>query len=348
MLRFSAFVRHAGVPPAVLVLSALWFACATVAPSTPARADVGAAPAPAPAPANPKPVAPAGTGFGPSAPGAHYTINGGDQLAVMVYGEKDLPNTVVVLPDGDIDYPLAGRVHLGGLTPTQAERALAAALSKFIRHPVVSISVTQEGQINVLVLGDVKAPGKYQLPAGGRATDAIAAAGGLGPVNGDYPIVRIADANGNLQQIDLQKVLHDGDTSRNVRLTDQSTVYVPAPNTFNVEVFGSVDKPGDVTLYEGDRLAMAIARAGPSTASNPDLNRIEIRRTDPSGKATVMTVNLYSILQSGDLSKDVLMQKGDIVWVPQAKRSFGQQVASGGFSGGVLFFLRSLFPPAVP
>jgi polysaccharide export outer membrane protein len=281
-----------------------------------------------------------------SAPVGHqYRINPGDQLAVQVYGEQNLPTSVTVLPDGNISYPLAGRVHVAGLTIAEATAALKAALGEYILHPVVSISVTQQGQINVLVLGNVKTPGKYQLPAGGRATDAVAAAGGLGPVNGDYPIARVADADGSVKSVNLQKILHDGDTSGNVILTDDSTVYVPSPNQFNVEVFGAVDKPGDVTLNEGDGLAMAIARAAPSTASNPDLNRVEVRRTNlATGQVQTMTVNLYQSLQSRDLSKDMPMQKGDIVWVPQAKRTFGQQVSNGGFSGGVLLFLRSLFP----
>ena len=281
----------------------------------------------------------------PAPVGHQYRINPGDQLAIQVYGEQNLPPTATVLPDGDISYPLAGRVHVGGLTIAQATAALKAALGEYILHPVVSISVTQQGQINVLVLGNVKTPGKYQLPAGARATDAVAAAGGLGPVNGDYPIARVADADNNVQPVNLQRILHDGDTSGNVRLTDDATVYVPSPNTFNVEVFGAVDKPGDVTLNEGDGLAMAIARAAPSTASNPDLNRVEIRRVNPAtGQAQTMTVDLYQTLQSRDLSKDTPMQKGDIVWVPQAKRPIGAQVANGGFSGGVLLFLRSLFP----
>ncbi|MBV8172600.1 MAG: polysaccharide biosynthesis/export family protein [Candidatus Eremiobacteraeota bacterium] len=318
---------------AFLALSTISSAQADPIPAAP-----GGAPTPTPAaqPAPAKPQTPVGPGFGPGVPNTHYTINGGDQLAVTVYGEKDLPTTATVLPDGDIDYPLAGVVHIGGMTPTQAEHALAAALGKYIRHPVVSISVVQEGQINVLVLGNVKAPGKYQLPSGGRATDAIAAAGGLGPVNGDYPQARVADASGNVKQVDLQKVLHDGDTSGNVSLTDQSTVYVPSPNTFNVEVFGAVDKPGDVTLNEGDGLAMAIARAAPSSASNPDLNRVEIRRVSTAtGQVQTMTVNLYQVLQTRDLSKDTPMQKGDIVFVPQAR--------SHPAGGPLMNFISSLF-----
>jgi len=36
------------------------------------------------------------------------------------------------------------------------------------------------------------------------------------------------------------------------------------------------------------------------------------------GKTTTQTVNLYPILKDGDLSHDVILQKGDLVFVPQA------------------------------
>jgi polysaccharide biosynthesis/export protein len=275
-------------------------------------------------------LAPANAGPTPSP--AHvsrqYRINPGDLLAVQVYGEQNLPPTVTVLPDGDIFYPLAGRVHVAGLTLDQATTALKNALSDYILHPVVSVSVTQQGQISVLVLGNVKTPGKYQLAATAGVTDALAAAGGLGPVDGDYPTARVAYSDGDVKQVNLQNLLHGGDTSSDVRLSDETTVYVPAPLQFAVAVFGAVDKPGDVTLNEGDRLAVAIARAGPSVASNPDLNNVQIRRTDVQGHVSTVSVNLYEILKSNDVSKDPPLQKGDIVYVPQAKKKFGEKLVS--------------------
>jgi len=270
-----------------------------------------------------------------------YVLHPGDQLSVQVYGEQALPQTVTVLPGGDIFYPLAGRVHVGGLTPGQAARALTAALRKYIREPIVSISVVQQGQINVLVLGNVKTPGKYQLSSTAHTTDAIAAAGGLGPVNGALPTARIIDAGGNTTSVDLQKLLHDGDTSGNAPLSDNATVYVPAPATFDIEVFGSVDKPGDVTLNEGDSVAMAIARAGPNPQLNPDLNRIQVKRTLPDGQILTQSINLYAQLQSKDSSDVFLMQKGDIVYVPQAKVPLGKSLANGA-AGGILLLLKAL------
>jgi len=267
-----------------------------------------------------------------------YLIHGGDQLEVIVYGEKDLTQNVTVLPDGMISFPLISEVHIGGQTPTQAAETLATSLKHFVRAPQVSVVVVKEGPLEVLVLGDVLHPGKYELPSRSRLTDAIASAGGLGPTEGDFPDARIANAQGNVEQVSLQKLLHDGDVTQNAPLADEMTVYVPSPVTFNIHVLGAVAKPGDVTIHEGDRLSMAIARAGESGV-NSDLNHIEVRRTATDGKVETLNVNLYDVLKSGDMAGDPLMKKDDIVYVPSTNGS--KDHISGPAS--ILYSLSNLF-----
>jgi polysaccharide export outer membrane protein len=247
-----------------------------------------------------------------------YLIHGGDELNVIVYGEKDLTQPVTVLPSGTISYPLIGEVHVGGLTPTQAANALATSLKHYLRQPQVSVVVVKEGPLEVLVLGNVTKPGKYELPSRSRLTDAIASAGGLGTTDGNFPDARLADAHGDVKQVSLQKLLHDGDTTQNIPLGDEMTVYVPSPLTLQVQVLGAVDKPGDVLVHEGDRLSMAIARAGSGANANADLNHITVRRISPDGTPQTMKINLYDVLKSGDLSRDPVMQKNDLVYVPQS------------------------------
>jgi polysaccharide export outer membrane protein len=244
-----------------------------------------------------------------------YQIHGGDELNVIVYGEKDLTQSVTVLPSGTISYPLIGEVHIGGQTPTQAASTIATSLKHYVRQPQVSVVVVKEGPLEVLVLGNVIKPGKYELPSRSRLTDAIASAGGLGTTDGNFPDARLADSHGDIKQVSLQKLLHDGDTTQNTPLGDEMTVYVPSPLTLNVHVLGAVDKPGDVVVHEGDRLSMAIARAGDGASSNADLNHITLRRV-VNGQAQTTNVNLYEVLKSGDLSKDPVLQKDDLVYVP--------------------------------
>jgi protein involved in polysaccharide export with SLBB domain len=86
-----------------------------------------------------------------------------------------------------------------------------------------------------------------------------------------------------------------------------------------IEVVGAVDHPGDVALHEGDRLSVAIAKAGNSAQAQADLNHIFITRTTPSG-TTSTEINLYDALQHGQLAADPRLQNGDVVYVPQSKK----------------------------
>ena len=230
-----------------------------------------------------------------------------------------MTQNVTVLPDSTIAYPMIGRVSLANQSPTQASETLRKALSKYLRAPIVSVGVLTEGQLTVMVLGNVKTPGKYTIPYRSHVTDAVAAAGGMGPTNGDYPVARVSDTTG-VRDASLQTILRGGDLTADVVLNDNSVVYVPSPVTFNIEVIGAVDHPGDVTLSEGDRLTTAIAKAGNSAGANADLNAIKITRTE-NGQTKVMTINLYNQLQHGDLASDLVLKKNDVVFVPQARKT---------------------------
>jgi len=283
---------------------------------------------------------------GPARADSGYTLHSGDQLNVNVYGDQTLTGPQTVLPDGNIELPLVGKVHVGGQTPEQAAQTITYALQKYVRHPVVSVSVTQEGPINVLVLGNVKNPGKYPLPpSGSMLTDAIAAAGGIGPFDGPYPDARIASASGaTVDPVSLEKLLHNGDMSQNVALQDGQVVYIPSPVTFNVYVAGAVDHPGEVPLNEGDDVAVAVIKAGNSSTAQGDLNNVTVTRTLPDGKKQQFSINLYKVLEPGGTSRDLPMQKGDLVFVPQINQ--GKHVA--GVLGQTFFYLsaglRALFP----
>jgi polysaccharide export outer membrane protein len=266
-------------------------------------------------------------------------IHPGDQLNIQVFGQQTLSQNVTVLPDGSVTYPLIGRIQLGGQSVDMASSLISAKLAKYVRHPYVTVAITQLGQPSVLVLGNVKTPGKYQLRSDARVTDAIAAAGGIANLNGEMPDARISDAQGAVTTVSLQKLLHDGNTTLDQSLGEGSVVYVPGPTLIDVVVTGAVDHPGDIQVAEGDKLSMAIAKAGNSANANADLNNIRVMRTGPDGKPQETTVNLYQALEKGDGSADLALQKGDTIYVPQAKKK------SGLFdSGGLLYLLSRLIP----
>ena len=263
-------------------------------------------------------------------------LHAGDQLQIQVGGEPQLSQKVTIAADGTIGLPMVGQIRIAGATPADAGDAIAAALTRYIRKPQVNVAVVTRGSVHVMVLGDVVKSGEYLLDSPARLSDALAAAGGMDPtVAGPYPVARIAEPDGTTYHISLEELLRGGDPSRDVALSEGAAVYVPGPTTFQITVLGAVDHPGTVTLNAGDRLSIAIAKAGDDGASGADLNRILVTRTESDGTSASHPVDLYQSLEKGDTRFDPLMRKGDVVYVPIAKKG-------GSNMTNVLFLLSHL------
>ena len=304
MITRSTHLLRALAAAAALLLGAAPFAAgAQTQPAAPAT----------PAPATPDPAA---LNSGTVSP----VIHPGDVLSITVFDEPTLPQTVVVQSDGTIQYPLAGRVLVSGMSAAEARDVLTRALKKFMKHPAVTLAVQQQGQINVLVMGNVKTTGKYQMRSGARLIDAISASGGVASVNGAYPIARISESDGTIASASLEKLIREGDATQNLPLEDNSMVYVTGGETIRVQVIGAVSRPGNVEVIVGDHLTMALARAGAEASVHPDLNRIVLTRLDPAtGKNTPYQIDLFQWLQRGDKRYDPVMQKDDTIYVPEAR-----------------------------
>jgi polysaccharide export outer membrane protein len=250
----------------------------------------------------------------------NYLIRPGDIISVSVYNEPGFSISAVrVLPGGVIEEPLAGQIHVGGMTPDQAGHAVSHALLQYVRHPAVSVSVAAVAPVDVYILGNVKAPGRYELQPDSRLMDALSAAGGLGPTDGDLPDAHVQTGD-NVSIVSLQHLLHDGDLTLNTEIHNQTTIYIPSPTVFNVEVTGAVEHQGDVPMHEGDRLIAAIARAGPSQTNNSDLNHVKLIHRNADGQTTEQIVNMYDVYKSSDPSVDPIVAKGDVIIVPGGKK----------------------------
>jgi polysaccharide export outer membrane protein len=102
-----------------------------------------------------------------------------DAVDVELFGVKDFETKTRVERDGTVQLPYVGAIKVGGLTVSQAESSIAAALvsQNLVLQPAVKISVTDVQSATVLVTGEVPHPGPF--PAYGNMTlDRLISAGG--------------------------------------------------------------------------------------------------------------------------------------------------------------------------
>ncbi len=117
---------------------------------------------------------------GPAQVEPTYTLDSGDKLRVIVYGQEGLSNSFTVDTAGRIDMPLIGAVSARGLTTRRLAAVIAARLRNgYIREPHVAVEV--EAYRPFFILGEVTYPGQYPFVAHMTVETAVAVAGGFTP-----------------------------------------------------------------------------------------------------------------------------------------------------------------------
>jgi polysaccharide export outer membrane protein len=109
-----------------------------------------------------------------------YTLDSGDKLRIVVFGQDGLSNSYIVDAGGAITMPLIGAVPARGSTPDELTRTIAEKLRRgFIREPHVAIEIDTYRPF--FILGEVTAPGQYAYVPNMTAETAVAIAGGFTP-----------------------------------------------------------------------------------------------------------------------------------------------------------------------
>lgn len=119
-----------------------------------------------------------------TAPGAAvdtttFKIGPQDILKLVVWREPDFTGLYTVHSDGKFTLPLVGDIQAGGLTAEEVQKSVAAALSKLIVKPNVTVTVQQVFSQKYYMDGQIGRTGEYQLSAPTTVLEAISIAGGL-------------------------------------------------------------------------------------------------------------------------------------------------------------------------
>ena len=161
-----------------------------------------------------------------------YLIGPGDGLRVFVWANPDLSTDVAVRPDGLITTPLVEDVQASGKTPTQLARELETKLSKFIRNPRVTVTVTHfvgRTTEQIRVVGQAATPQALPYKENMTVLDVIIAVGGLTDFASGNKSTIVRTENGVKQEIPvrLDDLIRDGDISANVDMYPGDVLIIP-------------------------------------------------------------------------------------------------------------------------
>ena len=218
--------------------------------------------------------------------GPDYRIGPGDVLAVILTGEVERAYSLDVSREGFVLVPQAGQVYVANLTVSQAQDVLFSRLrqsfSSLSRSPNgatrLYVTIARLHTNQVFVIGEVVAPGSYQISSVGTVLTALYAAGGPNE-NGTLRAVEVRRGAQLIGTIDLYDYLVRGDASKDIRLESGDIVFVGVQRG-RVSIRGPVVRPAFYEILPGETLANLIQDAGGFT-SEAAQTRVQVRRILP-------------------------------------------------------------------
>ncbi|MBP1635130.1 MAG: polysaccharide biosynthesis/export protein [Acidobacteria bacterium] len=261
------------------------------------------------------------------AAGPDFRIGADDELSISVLQAPELNRTTRVSQQGLISLPLLGTVRAAGLTQAELEAALEEELGRrYIKHPEVSVEVSEIRSRPVSVVGAVARPGILQVRGSTTLLDVISMAGGLRDDAGDTVVVTRPGAGGQLESVEvkLKPLIESRDPASNAAVHPGDIVTVRAADV--VYVVGAVNKPGAFPMPGNDRVtvlqAVALGQGLVATAAQKDAILV---RTTQDGKRHEIPVDLAAMLRGRH--PDIPLEARDLLFVPTSGSKVAARVA---------------------
>ncbi len=240
-------------------------------------------------------------------------IGPGDLLHVTVFDTPEMDQHTRVNDNGNLHLTVGGDVHVGGLTASDAGRAIEAALleRKIMLHPQVLVSVEDFATQKVSILGDVHVPGAYAITTSRSVLDVLSLAGGL---------TQTANRNVIIQRRSTgEKVPYYFSNDGNVAIDTAVKVFpgdtVLVPKADMVYAIGNFHAPGAYTISDNESKLSVLELLANAGGAPPTADTFHARLIHRSGAGyTEEDVPLYSMMRGK--KPDIALHAGDILYVP--------------------------------
>jgi len=238
----------------------------------------------------------------------NYIVGEGDVLSIYVYENEDLSKTVRVNADNSIRVPLLGEVNIKGLTvPRIASKLEKLFADGYLVNPQIDVFIKEFKSKTAVILGQIRSPGQYELRGKITFLEFVSKAGGLTSNAGNSATIKRAGPKKNKQEIiniDLDKLIREGDTSFNLYIKNGDTIYISKADVYYVS--GEVESPDSYKFESNLTVIKAITKAGGFTgiAAKGDVRIIR----EINGEKKVLK----------DVDMDEKILANDVIIVPES------------------------------
>lgn len=241
-------------------------------------------------------------------PSEIYKVGVGDVLFINIKNTASGSGYHTVMPDGTIDFPLAGEnVIVAGQTVSSIQATLASGITLF-RDPQVEVKVREYASHKVTVRGLVERPGEKSLQREAIPLFVIRAEAGVDGTAAKAVITRAPLLKPEIHELADPKtdniLIYPGNTVEFVSASGSSS---PSGGS-HFFIGGEVVSAGQKDLTAGLTLYQAVIASG---GAKGDPKKATIRRRNEGGVFTIFQHNLRSIKQGK--AQDPTIMSGDVI-----------------------------------
>lgn len=221
--------------------------------------------------------------------GPDYVVGPGDSLSLNIWGGVSQRLLRTVDREGRVLLPEVGAVQVSGHTLAAVQEDVQRALRTEFRHVSADVSLLRLRTVRVYVVGEVTAPGGYDISSLSTPLNALFAAGGVTPSGS---LRRLEHFRGKqlLEEVDAYDLLLHGIRGELQRLENGDSLRVPSVGA-SITVDGMVRRPATYELRNEKNLSEVLDLAGgilPAAA----LQHIEVQRLQAHEKRTMLSLEI--------------------------------------------------------
>lgn len=190
----------------------------------------------------------------------NYILGPGDAVYIDIYGASQKTIESTISPDGEVTIEGFGPVQVSGLTVAQANARLRSTLGARYSSSKIKLTVGQTRSIMINVMGEVKNPGTYTLPAFATVFHALYMAGGTNDI-GTLRNIKVYRNNRLVSVVDIYDYILNGKLTGNVRLADNDVIAV-GPYDCLVNITGKVKRPMFYEMKRNESVGTLLKYAG--------------------------------------------------------------------------------------
>ena len=257
-------------------------------------------------------------------------IQTGDRIQIMIFGNESLSRSVLVRPNGTIQYPFLGEEDITGYSLFELRLLVRATLNQYLDADIQAVDIIWEeeniagDEATVSILGQVLTPGEYTVAGGAGLQGAITAAGGTlpGALERAIKIHRITGEGASEILVDMESFYATGDLRYIPPLQEGDVIVVPGGTAATaVRVVGAVVNPGNYQPAPGAKIFDMIVQAG-GFAENARTDKVRLIKPS-TGVSEDYELDINDFFQTGQEPESPPIAPGDIIIVSERFISYG-------------------------